>query len=47
MDGTLNAPIVENAAYFGDRTGDELPTSIQVDDYGYITIQGTTDATVF
>jgi hypothetical protein len=47
MDGTLNAPIVENAAYFGDRTGDELPTSIQVDDYGYITIHGITDATVF
>ena len=47
MDGTVNSPIVENSAYFGDRTGDEIPTSVQVDEYGYITIHGNSDATVF
>jgi len=47
MDGTLTDPIVDNAAYFGDRTGDEIPSSVFVDDYGFITIHGNSDATVF
>ena len=47
MDGTLTNPVVENAAYFGDRTGDEIPSSIFVDEYGYITIHGNSDSPVF
>ncbi len=42
MDGTLNSNLPETAAYFGDRTGDEVPTSVFVDEFGFITMHGTT-----
>ncbi len=47
MDGTLNTNIPDNAAYFGDRTGDEIPSSVFVDEFGYITIHGNSDSAVF
>ncbi len=47
MDGTLNLNIPENAAYFGDRSGDEVPTSVFVDEFGYITIHGNSKSPAF
>lgn len=37
----------ENAAYFGDRLGDEVAKSVQIDDNGYITIHGTSNSAPF
>lgn len=47
MDGTVNSNIPNNAAYFGDRTGDETVTSVFVDEFGYITVHGHSTSGVF
>ena len=41
------ANIPENAAFFGDRTGDEYVQSVQVDEYGFITVMGMSNSPVF
>ena len=45
--GAVSANIPESAAYFGDRSGDELPSSIFVDQNGQITIHGKSNSAVF
>jgi hypothetical protein len=34
----------ENAVYFGEYDGDEYPTAIALDEYGFIYVAGTTNS---
>ena len=45
--GLVKSTIPENAAYFGDRAGSEIPTSVNVDEFGMITIHGTSTSAAF